>query len=140
MYVQPVDSPVAPLKMRAEELVPGFPCSCAEDGVECRHGCPSYRVFTGAASGICGSDLMSCADAVVLPVDDARRLASPVVRLGLRSDDQLSAFLELYGYWLQRGSIHWYAGSTGAVVLTPRKGERRPLPPGPGCAPPTAAG
>ena len=93
---------IPPHKMPAAELAPGFSCSCDADDVDCPHGYPSYRMFTAAASGIARADFLTVLD---------RTAGSPVVALGLRSSDQLAAFLELYGFWLGSGDL-WHSGAS----------------------------
>ena len=104
MYVQPAaddrappekSACGAPRKMAAVELAPGFACSCEEERAVCAHGHPCYRMYTAAASGVAASmHAMSVGDTAA---------GSPGVALGLRTRDELSAFLQLYGYWLAVG-------------------------------------
>ena len=108
--------PAQPHKMRAEELAPGFNCTCADEGVDCAHGYSAYRFFTSPACGVSNSDVMS--------IHDTAR-DSPVRRLGLRSDDELNAFLELYGYWLGDGSMAYDGATSGAVIFAPKKKRDR---------------
>ena len=130
MYVQPAtlrdagqaeeggdDSPRPFRKMTAAELSPGYACSCDADGLVCSHGYSAYRMFTGAAQGICKP-----VDALSL---DDRAPDSPVVALRLQSAEQLSAFLELYGFWLGSGSMT-RSRETGEVdALLLRRPKRR---------------
>ena len=90
-------TPIAPHKMTAQELVPGYQCNCATVGSSCTHGYSHYRMFTGAASG-----LQLCVDRISLTNTDAH---SPVVALSLCSQDELDAFLSLFGYWLGDGTL-----------------------------------
>ena len=115
-------APIPPHKMKARELAPGFPCDCRAKLRPCTHGFASYRMFTGASSG-----LHPPADRIS-PTDVDRR--SPVVALGLRSKDELDAFLELFGYWLGDGSMHYDTRpgltSLNAVIFSPKKQRDRP--------------
>ena len=109
------DRALAPRKLRAKELAPGFTCkSSCKNSNDCPHGYAAYRFFNSPASGVDvkGKDIMSIRDT-------ARD--SPVVRLGLRTDDQLNAFLELYGYWLGYGSMSFDSATTGALLFIPKK-------------------
>ena len=110
------DVVVPPHTMRADELAPGFACCCVEKGEECPHGYSAYRFFTAPASGVSNSDIMSIHDTAS---------DSPVVRLGLRTIEQLNAFLELYGYWLGAGSMSYDSATTGAVIFKPKKKRDR---------------
>ena len=92
-------APVPPHKMRAEELAPGYKCNCAAKGRTCTHGYSHYRMFTGAANG-----LRAPAN-VISPTNRDRQ--SPVTALGLRTEDELNAFLELFGYWLGDGTMDY---------------------------------
>ena len=104
-----------PVKIAAEELVPGYECDC-EEPASCPHGRSVIRMVSAATNGVAH---------VGLTVPDADP-QSPVVRLGLSSVTQLDAFLELYGYWLADGSLayqseHWTAKD--CIVLTTMKDE-----------------
>ena len=104
-----------PLTMPARELAPGFQCTCAASA--CAHGWPVYRMFVSAPAGIDVAD-------VLLHTDHASD--SPVVALGLCTDDALCAFLELYGYWLGNGSLAYRTtdGGYNAVVFSSLRMER----------------
>ena len=110
-------------KMRAVELAPGYQCDCDAAGLTCTHGHSQYRMYTGAASG-----LHTTADAMSVSDCDER---SPVAALGLRTADELDAFLELFGYWLGSGSMSHdsitVSGqfSSDAVSFTPCKTSDR---------------
>ena len=110
MFVQPCvqyddgyQSHSAARKLRAEELAPGYQCDCSTIGEQCMHGWPSYRMFTGASNGVHDCDAISLLD---LTVD------SPIAPLSLRNDDELSAFLALYGYWQNDGTMAYVGDST----------------------------
>ena len=113
--------PIPPHKQPARELAPGYQCECNAAGRTCTHGYSQYRMYTGAASG-----LLRPADAISLTNRDPR---SPVAALGLRSKDELAAFLELFGYWLGNGTISYEicAGLTSndAVCFAARKNRDR---------------
>ena len=113
--------PVPPQKMSALELAPGYVCDCDDDRT-CTHGYSHYRMFTGAASGV-----QPPADVISLTNTDPR---SPVVALGLRTQEELDAFLELFGYWLGDGSMSYdtRAGQTswdGVYFSAKKKRDRR---------------
>jgi len=109
-------APIAPRKMAALELAPGFDCDCDTAGRPCAHGYSQYRMYTGAQYGLqTPADVISLAD---------RSESSPVVQLGLHSADELDAFLELFGCWLQHGSMQHSAGQE-AVVFAPKKAVDR---------------
>ena len=95
------ESHMLPRKQTARELAPGFECDCDAAGrtAHCTHGYSQYRMYTGAASG-----LQTPADRMSLTDSDA---GSPTVALGLHSADELDAFLELFGYWLQDGTMSY---------------------------------
>ena len=100
-----------PQKLTALELAPGYRCSCEVDGVDCPHGYPMYRMFTAATQGI-GRPINA------LSTGD-RALDSPIVALRLRTDEQLCAFLELYGYWMHQGSL----SASSSALCCPAKTE-----------------
>ena len=104
---------IPPHKMPARELAPGYHCDCAAAGRVCTHGYSTYRVFTGAAAGVRAPD-----DVIALTDPDAQ---SPVVVLGLRTEDELNAFLELFGFWLGDGSMAYATSSGGGVTFSQRK-------------------
>ena len=119
MYVQPCmeseqrtsgPSPIALRKMTALELTPGFQCRCDTDGLQCPHGYSHYRMYTGAAGG-----LQTPADVISLTNTDPQ---SPVVALGLHSEDELNAFLELFGFWLGDGSLAHIRNGGGIEAVT----------------------
>ena len=119
---------VPPHKMFAAELAPGFVCRC-RDGTECCHGYPVYRMHTGAPAGIAYADAMSEYDTTeLLAHRPPGERDSPVVRLGLRSADQLDAFLELYGYWVGDGTMQYDQRNKHpyAVLFKPKKQRDRP--------------
>jgi len=106
-------------KMRAEELAPGYQCDCAAAGRTCTHGYSHYRMYTGAASGL------QAPGSIIKPTNND--LQSPVTALGLRAADEMDAFLELFGYWLQDGGMS-HSSRTGcynAVVLLAKKERNR---------------
>ena len=107
-------APIPPHKMKAEELAPGYQCDCSAAGGTCTHGHSTYRMYTGAASG-----LQAPADGI--SHKNRSDPHSPVVALGLCSEDELNAFLELFGYWLGDGSMQYHtrSGGSSAVVFTP---------------------
>ena len=115
--------PIPPHKMTAQELAPGYVCNCAATGRPCTHGYSHYRMYTGAANGLHTppDNLISLTNR-----GDPR---SPVVALGLRSEDELAAFLELFGYWLGDGWMsHGYRHSRSghdAVGFEPHKARDR---------------
>ena len=116
---------IPPHKMTAQELAPGYQCDCVAAGRTCTHGYSHYRMFTGAASG-----LQTPADVISLDnLYDFDDHDSPVVALDLRSEDQLDAFLELFGFWLGDGSMTYdtRAGLTSgnSVVFAPKKERER---------------
>ena len=87
-----------PSKVLAEELTSNFQCSCRSTA-KCPHRCDAIRMLGSATNGLAIQHelgAMSCAD-----VDPQ----SPVVRLSLRTEAQLDAFFEFYGYWLVNGSL-----------------------------------
>ena len=90
-------APIPPHRQPARELAPGYQCDCVAAGRTCTHSYSHYRMYTGAASG-----LQTPADVISLTDSHPH---SPVVALGLRSQDELDAFLELFGYWLGDGSM-----------------------------------
>ena len=112
---------MAPHTQKARELAPGYKCDCAVAGRTCTHGFSHYRMYTAAASGM---------QAPANPISLANRDPhSPVVALGLRTKDELDAFLELFGYWLGDGTMTFdmRQGPTSwdAVVFTPHKQRDR---------------
>jgi len=113
-------APLPPLKMKARELAPGYACDC--NGMECVHGYTKYRMITTAAAG-----LATPMNVIALSDTDAQ---SPVAALGLCTEDELAAFLELFGYWLGDGSMTHDARpgqtSQNAVTFKPRKMRDRP--------------
>ena len=114
-------------KMFASELAPGFACRC-RTRTECTHGYPLYRMHTGAAAGIVHADVMSENDTPqLLSHRPPGERDSPVVRLGLRTADQLNAFLELYGYWVGDGTMQHIPSSKRpyAVAFKPKKTRDR---------------
>ena len=116
---------VPPQKMAACELAPGFECHCRQ---KCSHGYPAYRMLTGAPSGIVYGDVMSEDDKTeLLAHRPPGERDSPVMRLGLRSADQLDAFLELYGYWVGDGTMQYIPVTKRpyAVVFKPKKQRDR---------------
>ena len=110
-------APAAPHKQTAQELAPGYQCDCDSAGRTCTHGYSHYRMYTGAASG-----LHTPADVISLTNSD-RHL--PVAALGLQSQDELAAFLELFGYWLGNGFMSYDTradlNSRNAVCFALRK-------------------
>ena len=112
-------APIPPQKVYAEELAPGYQCDCFAAGRVCTHGYSHYRMYTGAAAGL----QVSAANVIALANTDP---ASPVVALGLRTEDELDAFLELFGYWLGDGTMS-YRTTTGynAVKFAPKKQRDR---------------
>ena len=122
MYVQPCTqneqryadrSPVALQCMTAQELAPGYKCNCSSvAGRICPHGFPCYRMITGAVSG-----LQASATVIALSNRDSE---SPVAALGLRTADELDAFLELFGFWLGDGFMQYKAngGSVDGVAIS----------------------
>ena len=109
---------VPPHKMTAQELAPGYQCDCVGAGRACTHGYSHYRIYTGAADGV-----KTPADVISLDNDDND---SPVIALGLRTADELDAFLELFGYWLGDGSMAYCLGSADGVTFSPKKERDRP--------------
>ena len=110
-----------PHKMAAAELAPGYQCECEAAGRVCTHGWPHYRLYTGAASGVeSPADVISLSD---------RAGHSPVVALGLRTLDELNAFLTLFGYWLGDGTMYYEAlacpSRCDAVSFKPWKARDR---------------
>ena len=113
MYVQPCAEPhnayealSAACKVRAEELTPGYRCGCSTTGERCIHGWPSYRMFTGAHNGVQSPRTISLCDTAK---------DSPVSALDLCSEDELAAFLCLYGYWLSDGTLAYDQDDTLGV-------------------------
>ena len=108
-------APISPHKQPALQLSPGYACSCAATGRPCTHGYSHYRMYTGAAAG-----LHAPADRISLTDSDPR---SPVAALGLRSADELHAFLKLFGCWLVDGSMSYStcAGHSDAVTFSLKK-------------------
>ena len=83
-------------KVRAEELAPGYQCNCSATGEPCMHGWPSYRLCTGAQNGVQIPNAISLSNTT----ED-----SPVSALDLCTEDELGAFLSIYGYWLSDGRL-----------------------------------
>ena len=116
---------IAPHKMKAQELAPGYQCKCAAAGVACAHGYSHYRMYTGAPVG-----LQTPANVISLTNSETDK-ESPVTALRLRTKDQLDAFLDLFGYWLGDGSMRHDAftasgqSSSDAVVLAACKQRDR---------------
>jgi serine/threonine protein kinase len=82
-------------KMQARELAAGFQCSCSPSQVDsCPHGYSSMRMLTAPSNGAALADALSALDSSA---------DSPAVALHLHTDEQISAFLALYGYWLSDG-------------------------------------
>ena len=110
---------IPPHKMTAQELAPGYQCDCFTAGRPCTHGFSHYRMYMGAASGVHAPD-----DVISLSDRDSR---SPVVSLGLHSEDELNAFLELFGYWLGNGSMQYRTtgSNCNAVHFTPHPARNR---------------
>ena len=119
MYVQPCrqDGPAAPRVLPAEELTVGFACCCTARGVDCAHGCSSYRFLAGATRGVDAD-----------PTSGDWTVDSPAAAFGLQSSDEVAAFLELYGFWLGEGSLSRHSdgeGSEDAVVWRVRSPRDR---------------
>ena len=126
MYVQPClgseqriagRSPIGQHLMSAQELAPGYQCDCSSVGRTCPHGYSHYRMVTGAAGG-----LQRPTD---VPSVTHTSPHSPVAALGLRTADELDAFLELFGFWLGDGTMQYLAddGSVDGVAFSQRKGR-----------------
>ena len=109
-------APIPPRKMRALQLAPGYACTCAATGSTCTHSYSQYRMYTGAAAG-----LQTPADRISLTDSDQQ---SPVAALGLRSEDELDAFLELFGYWLGDGSMAYESEAHRPMRDTDRVDQR----------------
>ena len=124
MYVQPChlngddwhrpsntadSSSIPPLKMQAREMAPGYECQCEANGECCTHGHSHYRMFTAAAQGV-----QTVTSALSHSTTD-----SPFFALRLSSEDELSAALELFGYWLSAGSLDYREGECIAVRFAP---------------------
>ena len=121
MYVQPCDadgndrytrsedssSLVPPHKLKAVELAPGYQCHCSAAGVQCSHGYSHYRMFTAAANGV-----QQPTNAVSHSTTD-----SPFAALHLSSEDELNAAIELFGYWLNAGSLEYDGGQCTALTF-----------------------
>ena len=112
-WYRPSDAERDPQTLTARALAPGYST----------HGRSHYRMYTGAACG-----LHTPENVISLTNDD---LSSPVVALGLRTDDELDAFLSLFGYWLGDGTMSFDTrdglSSADAVVFAPCKQRDRDM-------------
>jgi carbamoylphosphate synthase large subunit len=86
--------------MRAEELTAGYQCDCRADD-SCPHGRSTVRMMGIIANGASHSGLT------------ASDPQSPLACLKLRTEEQLDAFLQLYGYWLGDGTMSYYTAGRG---------------------------
>ena len=114
-------APIPPHTQPARELAPGYQCDCVAAGRRCTHGYSHYRMFTAAAAG-----LQTPADVLSLNNHDPH---SPVAALALRSEDELDAFLELFGFWLGDGFMSYDTRAAltrgNAVCFAPRRDRDR---------------
>lgn len=101
-------------KMEARELTPSFKCACT-DKSHCLHGRTEIQMLAAASSGVSVAQPLTVGDTDT---------TGPVAALGLRTQEQLDAFLELYGNWLGDGSIVYdtlTVRSTDCVLLVTAK-------------------
>ena len=67
-------------------------CACPPEQQDCEHRRAAVRFLAAAAAGVAHDE-------------DRSDLEAEWAQLGLRSRDQIEAFLELYGYWLGNGTV-----------------------------------
>jgi len=103
----------------AKELTPGFQCTCPPEhklhdsgvrqvthGKECLHGYEQTRFLAHAPAGVTADSWPSAYGRPLHSTSASNSLDdSPISQLGLTTEDQLDAFLTLYGYWLGAGSL-----------------------------------